>query len=355
MTNATQPNFFSRKLDGIGGVLDDAFLALPKILKPFRPKRKTDLDAYARQIDFYFDNGFVDAPEGFFRLPVKAPEYQIFNETSYHGGLQQVITFKSKYIPVNPTMSKRFEEFEENKTAYLIRWTHGDPGRNTLICLHGYMLGDPDQAKRMFKISKLFEMGMDVALFITPFHWKRAPRSAALRGIFLQPDDVVMTCECFGQAMYDLYHSLLLLRKLGTEKIGIIGASLGGYNAGLFACLTDQPAFAAMMVPAVKFTDRFGPESVSASDKIDLDLQDKIHRLWNLHSPINFMPKIPKDRILIIASRGDKVCPFEPVAELCEKWGWPRHVFLTGGHWLMFNARERGRAWYRFLKDMRFI
>jgi len=217
------------------------------------------------------------------------------------------------------------------------------------------MLGDPDQAHRMFKIRKLYQMGLDVALFITPFHWKRAPNSLALRGMFLQPEDVVMTCECFGQAMYDLYHSLLLLNKMGAGEVGIIGASLGGYNAGLFACLTDQIAFAAMMVPAVKFTKRFGPESVSAPFKEDQHLKDNIHLLWDLHSPINFMPKIPTDRILIIASRGDKVCPFEPVQALCEKWGWPPHVFLTGGHWLMLNARERGRAWYKFLQDMGFI
>jgi hypothetical protein len=346
--------FTASALDRMGGVLDDAFLTLPKILNPFRPKRDINLEAYARQIEFYFDNGFVDAPESFFRFPDIAPGCQISNETAYHGGLHQVITFQSRYVPRNPEIAKRFEAFPENKTAYLIRWTHGDQGRKTLVCLHGYMLGDPDQAARMFKIRKLFEMGLDVALFITPFHWKRAPKFVAQRGIFLQPDDVVMTCECFGQAMYDLYHCVLLLKKLGAEDIGIIGASLGGYNSGLFASLTDQPAFAAMMVPAVKFTDRFGPESLSEHEKMPPELKDKIHRLWNLHSPLNFMPKIPKDRLLIIASRGDKVCPFEPVKELCEKWEWPRHVFLTGGHWLMFNAGERGRAWYKFLGDMGF-
>jgi hypothetical protein len=347
--------FTASILDRIGGVLDDAFLALPKILKPFRPKKKIDLDAYVKQIDYYFNSGYVDRPETFFRFPKEPPPFQISSETNYHGGLHQIITFQSRYIPRNPEMVKRFDTFPENKTAYLIRWTHGDRERKTLVCLHGYMLGDPDQAQRMFKIRKLFQMGMDVALFITPFHWKRSPKSMALRGMFLQPDDVAMTCECFGQAMFDLYHSMLLLRKLGAKEIGIIGASLGGYNAGLFAGLTDQITFAAMMVPAVKFTDRFGPESISAYEKMDAELKDKIQRLWNLHSPLNFMPKIPRDKILIIASKGDKVCPFEPVNDLCEKWGWPRHIFLTGGHWLMFNAHERGRAWYRFLGEMGFI
>lgn len=355
MTNNTQPGFFIKSLDGIGGILDDVFLTLPRILKPFTPKKKIDPRTYARQIDFYFDNGYVGQPEKFFQLPDIAPEYRIDKELAYLKGLYQIIAFPSGYSPCNPAMAELFDSFEENKTTYLVRWTHGNRGRKTLLCLHGYMLGDPDQAERMFKIRKLYQMGLDVALFITPFHWKRAPRSMALRGMFLQPDDVAMTCECFGQAMFDLYHCLLLLKKMGAGDVGVIGASLGGYNAGLFACLTDEIAFAAMMVPAVKFTERFSPDSISLPFAADRKFKDKVNALWNLHSPMNFMPKIEKNRILIIASRGDKVCPFEPVYDLCEKWEWPRHVFLTGGHWLMFDGRERGRAWYKFLADMGFI
>jgi predicted alpha/beta hydrolase family esterase len=70
---------------------------------------------------------------------------------------------------------------------------------------------------------------------------------------------------------------------------------------------------------------------------------------------LNFVPQIPKENILIIASRGDKLCPFEHVVALCEKWSWPRHHFMTGGHWLVLNPKERGSAWYTFLADMGFI
>jgi len=68
---------------------------------------------------------------------------------------------------------------------------------------------------------------------------------------------------------------------------------------------------------------------------VDPEFLSRLNRLWTLHSPANFDLKILKDRVLVIAARGDKVCPFAPVEELCARWGWPRHVFLTGGHWLM--------------------
>jgi len=49
------------------------------------------------------------------------------------------------------------------------------------------LLGDPDQAEAMFKVKTLFDMGLNLALFITPFHWKRAPADKFRRGMFLQP------------------------------------------------------------------------------------------------------------------------------------------------------------------------
>lgn len=342
-------------INGIGGVADDAFLLLPKLIKPFAPRREIDRRTYERQVDFYFDQGYVEAPETFFQITGDLPEYAVASEADYFEGVCREIVFSSPYIPRNVLITDQFLSFTENKDARMVLWTHGDPGRKTLVCLHGYMLGDPDQAEKMFKVKKLFQMGLDVVLFITPFHWKRAPSEKIRRGIFLQPDDVVMTCECFGQAMHDLSLSLNVLKDMEAGDIGLIGASLGGYNAALFSCLTDRVAFAALMVPAVKFSGDFGPETANLPFYVDEAFMDRLSRLWTLHSPLNFYPRISRDRILVVASRGDKVCPFVHVRDLCEKWGWPNHVFMTGGHWLVANAGERGRAWYRFLAKRGFV
>lgn len=340
-------------LDNIGSIIDEVFLSVPRVLNLFRHERAIKRDIYEEQINFYLTNGYVDEPAGFFSLPSDTPAYTVIEEQPYFEGKMQIVIYSSGYRTRNPHISNMFDDFTENRTGYLVRWTHGVRGNKTVLCLHGYLLGEPRQAQRMFNVDRLFSMGIDVALFITPFHWRRAPSSSLQRGIFLQPDDVVMTAECVGQSIYDLHSALKILSDLGSCRTGLIGASLGGYIAALYTCLADSASFAAMMVPAVNLSQPFGPESAKLPFAVDNDFHGKIQHIWEMHSPMKLKPMIPLDNILIVASKGDKLCPFRHVLTLCENWGWPPHMFLTGGHWLVFN-NTRGKAWYQFLGHMDF-
>ncbi|HPH55578.1 MAG TPA: hypothetical protein PLL41_06860, partial [Smithella sp.] len=60
------------------------------------------------------------------------------------------------------------------------------------------------------------------------------------------------------------------------------------------------------------------------------------------------------EKILVVASRGDRICPAAPVEQLRIKWGLSRCHYRTGGHWLVFD-KVRGRVWYGLLRDMGFI
>lgn len=344
-----------RLLDAMGGVVDACFLAFPRIFGPMKPARKIDRATYEQQIDYYIDNGYADRPETFFTFPDRASAHTIIDARPYHDGESQLIAYQSGYIAKNPFIRERYHSFEANRTGYLVRWTHGGNNRKTIVCHHGYMLGEPRQARKMFRVRSLFEKGLDVVLFIAPFHWKRGAGPLLQRGIYLQNDDVVMTCECVGQTMHDLYNSFLILAGMGAPEIGLIGASLGGHNAALFVSLTDIASFGAMMVPAVNFTDPLDPDKARLPFPIDARLKEKIRRVWELHSPLKFRPKLPAEKILVVASRGDLLCPFRYIESLCDAWGIANRHFLTGGHWLIFNRDERGRAWYNFLADMGFL
>jgi predicted alpha/beta hydrolase family esterase len=86
----------------------------------------------------------------------------------------------------------------------------------------------------------------------------------------------------------------------------------------------------------------------------DINWQTLARRAADFHSPLNLQPRISSDNILVVASRGDKLCPFELVEKLKQQWGLSHCYYRTGGHWLVFD-RQRGHAWYKFLKDKGFI
>ncbi|WP_028313800.1 alpha/beta hydrolase family protein [Desulfatibacillum aliphaticivorans] len=348
-------NKLSKPLDFAGGCVDGVFLMLPKILKPFAKSKVVDKDSYMAQVEFYLDQGYADDPASFFDLPEAPPEYPSVNRDPFLDGQREHITWESGFEAKNPLLREEYASYLENRTAHMLRWTHGEPGRKTVVCLHGFMLGEPDQAERMFKVKKLYNMGLDVALLIAPFHWERAPSGPGAANIALQPDNVPMTAEFMGQIMFDLASALLLLKKMDAGELGLIGASMGGYTASLFSCLSDMHSFAAMMVPAVNFSKPIGPDTVSMPFAMDKSMKEKVNKVWEFHSPLHLTPKIPRDRILVIASKGDRICPFEYVEALCRKWQGIRCTFMTGGHWMVFNGKLRGQAWYGFLHDMEFI
>jgi len=348
-------SLYKKTLDVMGGCVDEVFLSAPRIARPFKKPRNIGRAEYERQVDFYFENGVVENPTGFFTVSDEVPEHRVVEDKPYKDGRFQVLSWDSVYQVKNPLIRDRYLSFPENRTGYLVRWVHPEPPGKTVLCLHGYMLGEPDQAHRMFHVEKLYAMGLDVALFITPFHWRRAPASRLLRGIFVQTDDVVMSLEAMGQSMADLHTARLLLEKLEAGAIGFIGASLGGYNAALYSCLSDRHAFAAMMVPAVNFSKPYGPAFARLPFEIEPSFMEKIVKVWELPSPLNHRPKLDTDRMLFVASRGDRLCPFEYLVELQKRWNFKNYRYMTGGHWLIFNERVRGRAWYGFLGEMGFI
>ena len=343
-----------------GSDFDEFLLHSAKIFRIVqRRPEKEDSQQLRSWIDFYLAQPYADRPARFFLFPRKPPDARIVEERPFCDGTVRTYAFLSRYKVRNPDFRDTYLDVRENRTAYLVHWAHGDRMRKTIVCCHGYSLGDPGQAERMFRIHRLFGLGLDVALFITPFHWRRAP---SLLQRFSPPfpfRNPVLGLEGFGQAMYDLYSSLLLLTERGASRIGLIGASLGGYIAALFASLTRRVDLTTLIVPFLNFESlRLPAGPYSRQEKKDRErvaLKKRIAALWRIHSPFSHACKLPPDRCLLIASIGDRLCPFEDVKRLYEHWREPQHFFLRGGHALFFPRRGRGEAWYRFLHEHDFI
>jgi len=343
-----------RTLDHIGSIVDELFLAPGRLIATLQARRAVDWSSYARETAFYHEMGYVDEPATFFSRPEEQPAYRIESQAPYHGGAYQVISFPSGFAPRNPFIRRRYMRFSENRTGYLVRWMHKDRPRKTVLCVHGFMMGSPREAERMFKIRTLFDLGLDVALCVLPFHWRRIKGGRAARRIYLTLGDTAFTNECIAQSMFDLDNAFLILADQGVTDIGMVGASLGGYVTGVYACLRDHMRFAALMVPALSFLRPLQPDIFLKRAPFDDSWRTQVQRAADFHSPLNLTPRISPEHILVVASRGDRVCPFDLVEDLGRRWRLSRCHFRTGGHWLVFDSL-RGQAWYGFLKVIGFI
>jgi hypothetical protein len=58
-----------------------------------------------------------------------------------------------------------------------------------------------------------------------------------------------------------------------------------------------------------------------------------------VHSPLAHPLRLPRERVLIGAARGDRVVPPQHALELARHWGDARMCWLAGGHLALFGRR----------------
>jgi len=196
----------------LGGVVDSLFLLAPRIIAACRPPVATALSAFESTLDHLFREGYVSDPKTFFSFPAGAPAHRVLEESPYGDGSYELICFESGYMPRIPMLRERYLSHAANATGYIARWTHRRPAPRTVLCLHGYLLGDPSQAHRMFKVRRLFDMGLDVAL---------------LSGLPIPPG-------CFGKILFNtvplVIHDTQITLRLSVTLLGRLAVPLHSFD-----------------------------------------------------------------------------------------------------------------------------
>ena len=59
---------------------------------------------------------------------------------------------------------------------------------------------------------------------------------------------------------------------------------------------------------------------------------DDLAALYAMHCPLNFQPRVQKERRMIIASKDDPIIPIEQAELLWKHWDSPKVHWLSGGH-----------------------
>jgi pimeloyl-ACP methyl ester carboxylesterase len=224
-------------------------------------------------------------------------------------------------------------------------WMHG-PGRPsaTVVALHGFSMGYPRIDAFALFAAPLFQRGYDVALVTLPFHGARTPADARFSGERFAIPHVGRLNEAMRQAVYEIALVVHWMRECVDAPVGLLGLSLGGYLSALMAGLTADLAFVIPIVPPVCIGDLawrfFSTSRRYRGDAVPAFTREELRAAYRVHSPLTYPRRVHKNRIMILAGRGDQIVPPDHPHTLWRHWGEPRISWYSGSHLAPFRRGQ---------------
>lgn len=288
-------------------------------------------------LEFYAQKKFMSRPEKFYKAPVdiKYSESMICDKPEYS---YWNISFPSEYIPLYDKFKPQYDSYLENKTVYGRRYRiKGKEDGPVMVIYHGWSEKDLQMTEQVMPINEFAEAGVGIVLLSAPYHMSRKPSQAKFHGEFFMSGDVPRTIEAAAQAVFDARCMIKWLReKEGLKVVGMAGGSMGGYLTSLITVTEPDLDFSIAYVPPARLWELMRGKPIAkyarrglAASGIDEEMLDSIGAITD---PSRFKPKLPKEKILIIAGRADEaVTPDQPLS-IWEGWGRPRILWYDGGH-----------------------
>lgn len=322
-----------------------AMLASPGGIKRANTLRhEVRLSLLARLTKRYAKTG---AGEHFFAEPPAIAPTEDVRVTKLDGTRVVDVSWPSDYRTFLPEVQEEYDRYVENRTATARMVIHDEP-RPVTILIHGYLGGMHRAERRVWPMRFWKRLGMDVVLFVLPFHGRRAERRFGAKPPFPGADPRV-TNEGFRQAMRDLQALVGWLEKRGHPRIGAMGMSLGGFSTSLAATLEPRLAFAIPIIPlaSIAATARQNGHLGTTPEEEEAEYR-ALEAVYRVTSPLYRPPAIPPERMLIIAGEADRITPIVHAQNLARHFGC-RLETMPGGHLMQFGRGERFRSIGRFL------
>lgn len=213
----------------------------------------------------------------------------------------------------------------------------GVPDAPVVLISHGW-------AHRMLRtiehlyVRPFLKAGFAVAFVSHPMHLERTPRGS-YSGELVVSADVVLTVDAFRQGVIDLIGAADWLRSRGHSQVGVLGYSLGGYLAGIMAAVRGDWSFVVMggagHSPVSPILDT--PLGTNVREDLAACGMDRasLERAWTIISPGAFTPKVPKERILLVAGLYDQIMLPRSVRRLWNTWDRPALHWLRRSHYTL--------------------
>jgi pimeloyl-ACP methyl ester carboxylesterase len=313
-----------------------------------------DFHAFYAQSDFLNDpaSAFVSPPEGHSVIE-RATRRRSWDPKSAR---LASIDFYSPFQTLDPRFRDEYAALEPNDRVESRAWFHKDGARQTVIFLHGFSAPNYRINKMWFSAEKFYDAGLDVVFMNLPLHGGRMPTSAAYHGTAIVQPSLWRLGEACAQGVMDLRILIDYLVKRGAPKVGIMGYSWGGFHASMLASLEPRTDFIVSVAPVVSIADLVMSWPTRSFFEEALDepamMIRELRKILGPFTPLSHTLRIPKERVLLVASVNDGIIPAVHTEALWEHFERPEVYWSCGGHILYFDkGRVTDRA-LQFLQDI---
>jgi len=248
------------------------------------------------------------------------------------------LRWKSEFTPLGQGVAARYKAHTENEVALARLMLRRHERMPAVVLIHGYLGGELSIEERLLPAEWLFEQGLDVALFVLPFHGER--RRGKLNRPVFPSSDPRFTIEGFRQAVGDFRWLKRWLLARGAPSVGVMGMSLGGYTTALLSTLEADLSFAAPLVPLASIADfaRAGGRFVGTEEE-QRQQHEALEGAFRVVSPLGRPVALGPGRVLVLAGEADRITPVSHAERLAAHLGAPLELF-PGGH-LLQVGRDR--------------
>jgi pimeloyl-ACP methyl ester carboxylesterase len=357
---------------GLGGLVDGAVLQAlrQRYAGPSAPRAALDERARPGALDRAFLSEavhFYGSQEAEARFLAAPPRPRVTAEPHRRlpdGGHLYDLVFPSEFSPVWPRLRASYLAHEPNRLARARLFAHPRPAATTIVCLHGLAGGAYFVEERAFAARWLYGLGLDVLLFVLPFHGRRGQEGAPLWPSI----DPAHTNEGFAHALFDLRAiSSWLASPMGeggvrrgatsAPRLAVVGMSLGGYLAALWATV-DALDLVAPLIPAASFAELFWRHGALTEERARLEREgvtlELLVEAMAVHTPERRVPRVPPARVLVASAEGDRIAPASEADRLARHFGVEARRF-PGGHVLQFGRSGAFRALAQRLGELGLI
>jgi dienelactone hydrolase len=346
-------------LTRLGSTLDATMLqAMRLVVDAAMMPRPADLPALRASAERFRSGELWDEPRRFFAFidePVAPLSFIGHARRRLDGGAIVARQFTTAYRPYDAARTAAGAPVPSADAILVDHWVHeSQPPLATVLALHGFSMGYPRIDAVALFAAQCFREGFDVALLTLPFHGARTPSDARFSGERFAVPHVARLNEAVRQAIYEIHVVTGWLRQQTAAPVGLLGLSLGGYLSSLMAGLTADLDFVVPMVPPVCMGDlawRFFAQSRHyRRGQSGAFSQEELRAVYRVHSPLTHTRRVAKERILILAGRGDQIVPPEHPHALWRHWDEPDIYWFSGSHLAPFRRARLFGAILQHLK-----